>query len=345
MKRSLDALAVAVVIPCYNVSSHIAGVVGGIPPGVRHIIAVNDCSRDDTGQVLARLAEEHPRLHVVTHARNRGVGGATLSGFEKALELEADIVVKMDGDGQMDPNQLPKLLQPLLEGRAAYAKGNRFRKSSDFLAMPPLRKLGNVALTFLTRMASGYWHVFDPQNGYLAIDGTVLRQLPLQSIDHSYFFENSMLGHLCIESAPVVDVPMEAIYGQEKSSMSILKVAAVFPFKLLGMLVRRVLAKYFLYDVSPAALYLTVGVPSLLFGLAYGIYHWYVSLVEGKVAAAGTIALSGLAFLIGLDLLLQAFNLDVVSSPRPRPGRFEVSLGEIRDWLHATAPVRELEKV
>lgn len=342
MHRRLNQLKLAVVIPCYQVSEHIAKVVAGIPSGVGRIFLVNDASRDRTWDVLQQLSQNDERVRILQHTRNQGVGGATVTGFTAAVHglglavddsWRADIVVKMDGDGQMDPKLLPCLLQPILEGRALYAKGNRFRKAADFRTMPMLRRFGSIALTFLTRLSSGYWHVFDPQNGYLAIDGPTLAKLSLAELDKRYFFENSMLGHLCIENAPVIDVPMKAVYGDERSSLSIGRVLLSFPLKLLGLFLRRVFTKYFVYDVSPIALYLALGLPSFFLGSTYGAYHWYLSASVGKFAATGTVALSLLAVVVGLDLFLQAFNLDVLSSPRPTAHRFEVPIQQIEEWL------------
>ena len=311
-------LTLAVVVPCYNVEGQVEEVVRSLPPWVSHVIAVNDASTDGTAKTLERLAAEIPRLQVLGHPENRGVGGAMVTGYREALRIGADFVVKVDGDGQMDVSDLPDLLRPLLEGRADYSKGNRFRHVKDLERMPKMRLLGNIALTFMTKMASGYWHVFDAQNGYVAITRGALRSLPLEKIDNSYAFENSMLSLLNIENQPVVDVPMPAIYADEVSSMSLAKVVFSFPPKLLRMFLRRLLLKYLVYDVSPISLYMLSGSVFLAFGILFGGFHWWRSIQTQVAATTGTVVLALLTFLMGFILFLQAANLDIINSPRPR---------------------------
>jgi len=313
-----EKLSLAVVVPCYNVEGQVEEVVRSLPAWVSHVIAVNDASTDGTAEVLERLAAEIPRLHVFGHPANRGVGGAMVTGYREALRAGADLIVKVDGDGQMDVAGLPDLLRPLLEGRADYAKGNRFRHVKDLQRMPKMRLLGNIVLTFMTKMASGYWHIFDAQNGYLAITRDALRSIPLEKIDNSYAFENSMLSLLNIENRPVVDVPMPAIYADEVSSMSLAKVVFSFPPKLLRMFLRRLFLKYLVYDVSPISLYMFSGSVFLAFGLLFGGFHWWRSIQTQVAAPTGTVVLALLTFLMGFILFLQAVNLDIVNSPRPR---------------------------
>jgi glycosyltransferase involved in cell wall biosynthesis len=313
-----QGLDLAVVVPCYNVEAKVEEVIRSLPDWVTRVIAVNDASTDGTAEKLEQLAAEIRRLHVVGHPVNLGVGGAMVTGYKEALRAGAEMVVKVDGDGQMDIADLPRLLKPLLEGRADYAKGNRFRHVKDLERMPKMRLLGNIALTFMTKMASGYWHVFDAQNGYLAITREALAALPLDKIDNSYAFENSMLSLLNVENRPVVDVPMPAIYGDEVSSMSLAKVVFSFPPKLLRMYLRRLFLKYLVYDVSPISLYMLFGSVFLAFGLVFGGYHWWQSIQTGVAAPTGTVVLALLTFLMGFILFLQAVNLDIINSPRPR---------------------------
>ena len=318
-RTSPEVLRLAVILPCYRVEKHIAHVIGTLPDWVAHIIAVNDASPDRTGEILAELAAKEPRLEVLTHTQNQGVGGAVVTGFQRALTLGADFAVKMDGDGQMDPAELPRLLAPLLDGSADYAKGNRLRRSNDIEHMPWVRRSGNIALTFLNKLASGYWHVFDPQNGYLAIPREWLERLPLDRLDKTFFFENSLLVHLNIEGARVADVPMRAVYGDEKSNLRIPRILSGFPIRLLRAAVNRILVKYLIYDVSPIIVYLLVGSALLLFGVSFGSYHWLASIQSGKAASTGTVMLAALPIIIGFELWLQALHLDIIQSPRPNP--------------------------
>jgi glycosyltransferase involved in cell wall biosynthesis len=206
---------VAVVIPCYRVAQHIAGVIRSIPPEVSEIILVDDASPD---RVVAKArATGDPRLRVLRHARNRGVGGAMVTGYRESLQLGADVIVKVDGDGQMDLTQLPALVEPLLQAEADYTKGNRWCHTAALARMPWRRRWGNLLLSFATKMVSGYWRVFDPCNGYTAIRASTLRLLSFEHIASGYFFETSMLVELAIERATVRDVFLPCIYGEEKA--------------------------------------------------------------------------------------------------------------------------------
>jgi len=307
-------LSVAVAIPAYRAEKTIGQVIGTLPDLVDRIVVVDDASPDGTGQALAALNDA--RLDVVVHERNRGVGGAMKSAFHRCLELGADVVVKMDSDGQMDPAELPALLDALVDTGCDYAKGNRFLDGHALRAMPRVRLYGNLVLTFLTKMASGYWHIFDPQNGYVAARASILRRLELDEIADDYFFENDMLVHLNILESRVVDVPMPARYGDERSSMRLGAVLRRFPFRLVDRLRKRVWQRYVVRDFSPVALFLFLGAPLLLAGLGFGAWAWYESARTGVVSSTGRVMLSVLPIVIGFQLILQAVLLDISSSPR-----------------------------
>ena len=307
-------LTVAVAIPAYRAESTIAEVVSSLPDLVDRVIVVNDASPDATGAALAAIRD--PRLTVVTHEKNRGVGGAMKTAYRKSFELGSDVVVKVDSDGQMDPAQLPVLLDALIDNHCDYAKGNRFLDTRALVQMPRLRLLGNLALTFMTKAASGYWHIFDPQNGYLACRSTVLRRLDLDAIANDYFFENDMLIHLNILETRVIDVPMPARYAGERSSMRIGTVVRRFPGRLFSRFWKRIWHRYVLRDFSPVALFLLAGIPLMIAGTAFGIWGWYESWRSGIVSSTGRVMLSVLPIVIGFQLILQAIMLDISSSPR-----------------------------
>jgi glycosyltransferase involved in cell wall biosynthesis len=307
---------VHVVIPAYNVASRIAAVLKSVPDFVDAITVVDDASRDGTADA-ARDAGD-PRVQVLRHDVNRGVGAAMVTGFADALAAGDGIVVKMDGDGQMDPAMLPRLLDPIVEGRCGYAKGNRFLFARELAAMPRHRLVGNFSLTFLTKLASGYWHVFDPQNGYVAIASSALRLLELQRLSRRWFFENDMLINLNVFNVPVADVAIAARYGDERSAMSIGRVLVSFPFHLFRGYWSRFYRKYVLRDFSPVALFMLAGIPLLLFGICFGGYTWVQSWRLNRFASTGTVMLSVLPFIVGFQLVLQALVLEMRESPGPR---------------------------
>jgi glycosyltransferase involved in cell wall biosynthesis len=307
---------IAAVIPAYRVEREIESVLHRLPSYLKYIIVVDDASPDHTGDLVAALAKRDRRLVLLRHAQNRGVGGAMVSGFRKALELGARIVVKIDGDGQMDIDNLPDLLTPLILGRADYTKGNRFRDFAALRQMPWIRRVGNLGLGFLTKAATGYWNLFDPTNGFLAIRAETLALLPLDHIDPTYYFETSMLANLYMLGAVVEDVPMPAHYQGQVSSLLIHRILLEFPFKLFNTFLRRAVLKNFVYDFSMASIYLLTGLPLLLFGLIFGSYKWIQYTSLGIPAPTGTVILPTLSVLLGIQLLLSAIESDLHSIPR-----------------------------
>ena len=313
---SLKKYEIAVVIPCYRVEQEIASVIASLPRYVKYIIAVDDASPDSTAEIVRQIAKKNKRIVFLRHEQNQGVGGAMVTGFRKALELKAQIVIKVDGDGQMDPAYIPDLIMPLIEGRADYAKGNRFRDFHALQKMPLIRRIGNMALGFLSKAATGYWNLFDPTNGFIAIRTVVLDQLSFDQIDGTYFFETSMLANLYLLGAVVRDVPMPARYLGEKSNLSIRRTLIEFPFKLLKTFIRRLALKNLIYDFSMASIYLLAGIPLLLFGLIFGIVKWVDYAARNIPAPTGTVMLPTLSVLLGIQFLIAAIEIDLRSTPK-----------------------------
>jgi len=305
---------IAVVIPTHNEARHIADVVETVPPFVDHIIVVDDHSSDETPSILKGLSDD--RLSVERLEKNQGVGGATMAGYAKALANGCEIVVKMDGDGQMAPEYLPMLLDVLVEKGYDYAKGNRFLTGDLLQTMPHHRLIGNIILTFVNKLASGYWHIFDPQNGYTAIKCETLRKLNLAQIHKRYFFENDMLIALNFHNARVCDVAIPARYRDERSGLNPFKVSLTFPILFIPRFWHRIYQKYVLRDFSPIALFLFMGMILTAWGVIFGAYHWILSILTEHVATTGTVMLAVLPFILGFQLILQAIVLDIQESPR-----------------------------
>ena len=307
---------IAVVIPSFKTENEIVSVLNGIPSFVRHIIVVDDASPDSSADLVAAAAKRNRRVLLICHEANQGVGGAMVTGFKKALELGAEIVIKLDGDGQMDPQYIPALITPLIAGEADYAKGNRFRDFASLQQMPLIRRVGNLGLSFLTKAATGYWNIFDPTNGYFAIRTELLKQLPLDKIDKSYYFETSMLSRLYLLGAVVQDVTIPARYRNEISSLSIRRVLFEFPYKLVNTFFRRMILRYFIFDFSMMSIYLLTGIPLLLFGLIFGTIKWIQYAKIGIPAPTGTVILPTLAVILAIQILLSAIEIDLHATPR-----------------------------
>lgn len=313
---NFSAYAIAMVIPAYRVERDIEAVLHSLPPYIKHIIVVDDASPDSTFERVTAAAQRDERIILIRHLQNQGVGGAMLTGFQKALELSAQIIIKLDGDGQMDPARIPALIEPLIEGKADYTKGNRFRDFKSLQKMPFVRRVGNLGLSFLTKVATGYWNLFDPTNGFFAIRAEVLAQLPFDKIDRRYFFETSMLANLYLLNALVLDIPMPARYGSEISSLSIRRALFEFSFKLSTIFLRRILLRYYLYDFSMVSLYLLIGIPLLLFGGTFGSIKWIQYASQNIPAPTGTVMLPTLSVILGIQILLSAIEIDMNSAPR-----------------------------
>lgn len=305
---------VAVVIPSYKVRDHILGVIGGIGPEVQRIYVIDDACPEGSADHVDQNCRDD-RVRVLRHQENQGVGGAVMTGYQAALDDGMDILVKVDGDGQMDPALIPNFIAPIVNGEADYTKGNRFFDLEKIRAMPKIRLLGNAALSFLTKISSGYWNLFDPTNGYTAIHGTVARHLPFKKISRRYFFETDMLFRLNIMRAVVVDIPMEARYRGEVSSLKISRIAGEFLVKHSRNFLKRLFYNYYLRDMSLASIELPLGVIMLLFGVTFGTYHWIMSVTTQISSSAGTVMLSALPVILGLQLILAFLGYDISSVP------------------------------
>jgi glycosyltransferase involved in cell wall biosynthesis len=306
---------VVVVIPCYRVRRHILSVISAMPPGVWRIVCVDDQCPEKTADLIESQCRD-PRVRVIRNEVNAGVGGATIRGYIEALELGAHIVVKIDGDGQMDPRLIAGFVSPITQGKADYTKGNRFYQPESVRGMPLGRLVGNAALSLLCKLSTGYWNIVDPNNGYTAIHASVLRLLPLRKVNKRYFFESDILFWLNTVRAVVVDVPMDAVYGEQASSLSPLR--EIFPF-LRGHVVnfgRRFLYAYLLRDFNLGSVLALHGVPLLLAGVSFGAVKWVHSIRTGELATAGTVMVAALPVIVGLQMILSALNYDISNVPR-----------------------------
>ena len=307
-------LKIAVVIPIYKVRNHILGVINLIGPEVSQIYIVDDCCPDDSGGLVESNCKDE-RIVVIRHAKNGGVGAAVITGYKAAIEDGMDIVVKVDGDGQMNPSLIPDFVAPIAAGEADYTKGNRFFDLKSIQAMPKVRLWGNVALSFMTKFSSGYWNLFDPTNGYTAIHRDVASHLPFEKISRGYFFETDILFRLNILRAVVVDIPMDAKYSDEISSLKISKIFFEFFIKHIRNLLKRILYNYYLRDVSIASFELPVGLAMFLFGLIFGARNWMLSISSGQESSSGTVMLAALPVIIGLQFILTFLGHDIRSAP------------------------------
>jgi dolichol-phosphate mannosyltransferase len=305
---------IAVIIPCYRVTEHIEAVIADIQADVDRIYVVDDKCPEGSGKLVEGSVQDD-RVTVLYHDTNKGVGGATMTGFRQALDDGAEVLVKIDGDGQMDPHMIPAFVGPILSNQADCTKGNRFFNIDSVRSMPPVRLVGNAALSFMAKLSSGYWHIFDPNNGYLAIHGKVAEKLPWDKIANNYFFETDLLFRLNTIRAVVKEVPMDAVYGTEQSNLHAGRETARFAWGHTRNFIKRLFYTYYLRNFSVASLEIIVALAGLGFGTIYGAAKWYEAVSTGSVTPAGTVMLAALPVLVGVQSLLAFINHDILGVP------------------------------
>lgn len=308
-------MKISVVIPCYKVKQHIVDVISQIGPDVSRIYVVDDQCPEQSGKWVESNCND-PRIKLIFNEQNLGVGGAVMAGYRAAIEENMDIAVKVDGDGQMNPSLIPLFIKPIISEQADYTKGNRFYNPETLASMPKVRLIGNSILSFLSKFSSGYWDIFDPTNGYTAIHLRTCKQLPFQKISNRYFFESDILYHLNLIQAKVMDIPMEAKYGDEVSNLEIRKIIGEFFSKHLRNFGRRIFYSYFLRDFSAASLELVAGALLIAFGMLFGVFSWTTSALHETPTTAGTVMLAAMPILVGIQLLLSFLSYDIARTPR-----------------------------
>ena len=326
---------IAVVIPCYRVTRHIVTVLAAIGPEVDLIYCVDDACPDQSGDYIASHVED-PRIRLLRHSENLGVGGATMTGYRQAARDGATVIVKLDGDGQMDPRLIKTLVGPVLRGEADYTKGNRFFDLTQIGQMPSIRIIGNAILSMMTKLSTGYWDVFDPTNGYTAIHADVARYIPYGKISKRYFFESDMLFRLGTYRAVVIDIPMDASYGDESSGLNVGRIIGEFAGKHVRNFFKRIVYNYVLRDMPLASLQLLVGGVLLVFGASFGTWHWWRSVTTHVEATAGTVMIPTMCILVGMQLVLAFLAYDIANVPRRPIQGFLGFLGAAR---HASSEI------
>lgn len=309
--------SIAVIIPYYNASKHIVSVIQKIPDYISNIIIVNDKSPDILPIAeINQIVKENQKLDVIENKINLGVGGAIKNGFRLALEKNIDIVIKVDSDDQMDLNYIPELIQPILDKKAHVCKGNRFKKTKDLKKMPLVRRIGNLGISFLAKIATGYWNNFDPTNGFIAIKTNILKDIDFENLSDRYFFETSMLSEFYFNEVKIKDVSMPAIYGEEESSMKVWKMPFIFSLNLFKLFIKRILKAYYLFDFNIGSIYLFFGLLLFGFGSIFGAIKWYHYDKIHELAPTGTIMVATISLILGFQLLLQFIQFDILKAPK-----------------------------
>jgi len=314
-QRDSTGIGVGVIIPCYRVSRQIMKVLSAIGPECKRVYVVDDGCPEGSGDVVVSQCAD-PRVRVLRHRQNCGVGAAMATGYRAALEDGMDILVKIDGDGQMDSRFIPLLARYVASGEADYAKGNRFSEPSHLRGMPVARLIGNAALSFMTKLSTGYWNIFDPTNGFTAIHAEVIRRIPMDKLASRFFFESDILFRLALLRAKIVDISMPAYYGAERSNLKALSSIPLFCSGHIKNFLKRLGYSYFIKDFTLASLQFVVGVLFCAFGTAFGAFVWYRNAKAGVLTNVGTVMIAVLPIILGVQFLLAFMAYDIAALPR-----------------------------
>ena len=299
------------VIPAYRAAGTILTVVKETLPYVDEIVVVDDFCPEGTADLLSGLDES--RVHVIRRSQNGGVGAATKTGIEFALEQDAEIVIKLDADGQMPSHRIPALTQQIRNGSKDFVKGNRFDSPEDLEGMPALRLMGNAVLSLVNKVTSGYWKISDPTNGFFAISRKTIEELAWGKVADDYFFESDLLFRLRLIDARVGQLRMKSIYGAEKSSLRPVRMIIPFTFKHTRNHLKRIIYLYYVRELNLGSLYLPSSIVLLTAGLITGIEVVRQSNI-GEIGI-GTAILSSIALILGSQFLLQFLAVDMDSEP------------------------------
>ena len=269
------------IMPCYRSADTAISISKDVIKFVDKLICIDDFCPDNTGKKISKLINSE-KIDLIFHESNKGIGGAMKSGFIYALRFEPEIIIKIDSDGQMSPFLIPKLIKPLLEGSSELSKGNRFTSPNSIKKMPIIRIIGNIGLGFITKLSTGYWELFDPTNGFIALRAEVLKDLSLDKIDNGYFFETDFLFRCSLRNTLISEITMDAVYANEKSNLNPFKEFFRFFYKHINLFLKRLIYQYFLLDFNPGSLSLLLslilGIISLLIGIRSFTYYGKINM-------------------------------------------------------------------
>jgi glycosyltransferase involved in cell wall biosynthesis len=309
-------LVIGVAVPAYNEEKLIQKTLATMPKFVDHIVVVNDASKDKTLQKMREAAKQDSRIEVIDNTQNLGVGGSIKKALQRAAELGCDRVAVMAGDAQMDPDLLDDMLDDMQTRKLDFIKANRFMHLDALRSMPAYRRIGNIIVTLLTKIATGYYGIFDSQNGYVIYSKKVIGDMPWRLVGNRYEFENTVLIGLSIIDARVGDFAAPAIYGEEKSTIKLFSTT----LRVLRVLIRgywqRIYYKYVLFNFHPIAVFIFGGMLFGVLGIALAVYLAISRIFLGETPSAGSVMLAVLPIVVGLQLVLTAFILDVLEDKK-----------------------------
>ena len=304
-------MRVLAIVPAYSVVDSVSEVVEECLSYVDNVLVVDDCCPQESGKKVERDFDSVKSVSVLFHANNQGVGGAIKTGYRWALKNSFDVIIKVDGDGQMSPQLIPSLIKPLVNGSSDFAKGNRFDSPRTVKQMPVHRLIGNGCLSLFSKISTGYWSVNDPTNGFVAIRRETLEKLEPERLADSYFFESDLLFRLSIVRARISELPMNAFYGEEKSNLNVGKILLTFPFLHLKNFLKRVAYQYYVREWAIGSIELPVGLILLISGAWFGLSTFSSARSVGETITAGQAVTTAIAIILGFQLVLSFISHDI----------------------------------
>ena len=308
-------MKVGAILPCFRSSREAVWVVQECLKQVELVVCIDDLCPEQTGAVIKKAYADEPRVIVLIHAYNQGVGGAVKTGISYLLNTDIDVFVKVDSDGQMNPALIPKLVRPILEGATQFSKGNRFRDIDILRQMPVIRLIGNAGLSFITKLSTGYWELFDPTNGFLAMSRSIFDSIQIEKTDNRYFFETDLLFRCALANTKIEEIPMQAIYRRERSSLNPFEEILRFARRHISVLFKRIVYQYFLLEINPGSFELLGGLMSGLIALFIGLNSLCSGWRNGQETPAGTQTLFLALMIISLQLILGFVYYDSAFRP------------------------------
>ena len=306
---------IGIFVPAFNEEKNIGEVLETMPDYVDHILVVDDYSHDDTSKVVKKFMKKDKRIILERNKKNQGNGYGAKFAYQKLVEMGCDLIAPLAGDGQTEPQYLPRLLDPVVDGKYDLAKGNRFLEAAVYKKMPRYRFVGNIFVTMLNKFSTGYYSMFDSLNGYYVARAETLKKINFEALGDRYEFENSFWIQLNIAGARVLDVSIPPVYKDEKSKIKLVRVVLPTLWTLQKGFVKRIFLKHVLFNFSPIGLFYIAGTILTWFGIIFGLVVFLTSLGP-SVASTATVMIAVVPFILGVQFLLQAVVLDIQNEPK-----------------------------
>ena len=311
-------------IPCYRGGSITLSLIERVLNFTDYVVVIDDACPNQTGRRVEKKFTRNDQVKVLFNSHNQGVGKSSQDGIRFLLENNCTIIIKIDADGQMDPNLIPRLIQPIVEGKAEAVKGNRFTCIDDFLSMPKIRIIGNLGLSFLNKISTGYWELFDPTNGFIAFKSSALKRVRIEKTDNRYFFESDLLFQSSLAQVTFAQISMSSVYGNEISSLRPMREIRRFACKHLVNFFKRLIYQYFVLDFNAGSLELLGGSLGFIVTTIFSLKLFISGILYNKYATSGETGLFAVLSIMTIQMLIAFLYYDATQQPLMRQLRSKI---------------------